>query len=660
MFNSLVRDTPIALKGEKYVIDKNLLSANRVTVCQPESGIEVSLSYDELSHYFAKGELVFERQALDVMEKNGYDLSESKMLLLSDERKKDILRKKGYVNAISNPDGSVIKGIDNQLEKIAEHAKKEDPFSESKGVPSLSSVRRWHARIRASKDNVLSLDRRPRTRSKTNPENIEKNHQDELTRELFNLVTEKHYWKQNKVPVTHIPVLMTLEKADKERYRGCSVPSLSTMYRWLSTHSAFDKKVKHEGWLAAKRAFPSGVPVVEATYLMEAVELDHTQLDINVIDEDTKEVLGRPWLTVFLDKKSRMVVGLFLSMSTPSARSVVKAYRNMVLSKDYVKHLKGVNIESEWPCMGMPDQVITDNGRDLHASEVQRVMGHLGEIVYLPKGSPQLKGRVERFFRSLNEGLFHSKRGTTFSNYSKCGDYKSKKEAIYTLSQVNVMIHKWVVDVYHTRVHKALGESPLTCWQGNKLSQKIIRLPNSITEIDELLWIIKQRTIQKDGISIEGLKYNSKELMGIMREKGLAFQVDVFVDEEDLRLVRVVVPGTTNTIDVPCTYTTYIEKVKNLKSHQEVRKSALSKRRQEEKLSEQILLRAQKDLQDMERKAKSSKRKTSGTRKKKAAAGDSEKLTGTQPIGISKRNRGKIKPVIESKKLSDIKKVEAV
>ena len=52
---------------------------------------------------------------------------------------------------------------------------------------------------------------------------------------------------------------------------------------------------------------------------LEVVQIDHTEIDIIVVDELTRTPLpGRPWLTLAIDVFSRVVTGLHVSVSAPS------------------------------------------------------------------------------------------------------------------------------------------------------------------------------------------------------------------------------------------------------------------------------------------------------------------------------------------------------
>jgi putative transposase len=42
---------------------------------------------------------------------------------------------------------------------------------------------------------------------------------------------------------------------------------------------------------------------------LEIVQIDHTKVDVFVVDEETRQPMGRPWLTLAMDVSSRMVTG---------------------------------------------------------------------------------------------------------------------------------------------------------------------------------------------------------------------------------------------------------------------------------------------------------------------------------------------------------------
>jgi len=43
--------------------------------------------------------------------------------------------------------------------------------------------------------------------------------------------------------------------------------------------------------------------------ILDRWEIDHTLLDVLLVDDETGLIIGRPYITVVLDKFSRMIMG---------------------------------------------------------------------------------------------------------------------------------------------------------------------------------------------------------------------------------------------------------------------------------------------------------------------------------------------------------------
>ena len=111
-------------------------------------------------------------------------------------------------------------------------------------------------------------------------------------------------------------------------------PAPATVYRWLNK---LCRKVVDEARLGkayTKRELRMVTGTVKVDDLLQRVEVDHTPIDVLVVCTKTRMVLGRPWLTLILDRKSRMVLGFYISFHAPSAYSVLYALRMAIQPKD--------------------------------------------------------------------------------------------------------------------------------------------------------------------------------------------------------------------------------------------------------------------------------------------------------------------------------------
>ena len=67
---------------------------------------------------------------------------------------------------------------------------------------------------------------------------------------------------------------------------------------------------------------------------LDVVQIDHTPVDVIVVDEAHRLPIGRPWLTLAIDVATRVVVGFYVSLEAPSSTSVALCLTQAVLPKE--------------------------------------------------------------------------------------------------------------------------------------------------------------------------------------------------------------------------------------------------------------------------------------------------------------------------------------
>ncbi len=96
---------------------------------------------------------------------------------------------------------------------------------------------------------------------------------------------------------------------------------------------ASQNPISRDGTEAARQRFAPVRRGLRSRLPLAVVQIDHTKVDIQLVDDLTRTVLGRPWLTVMLDVFSRSVVGFHLSFDAPSAGGIALAIAQGVLPK---------------------------------------------------------------------------------------------------------------------------------------------------------------------------------------------------------------------------------------------------------------------------------------------------------------------------------------
>lgn len=335
--------------------------------------------------------------------------------------------------------------------------------------------------------------------------------------------------------------------------------SAATIYRWLaSLHHEVVKRAR-DGQAAAERELRSVVGGVKVDRILERVELDHTPLDILVICELTQLILGRPWLTLAIDRYSRMVVGFYISFHAPSATSVLHCLRMTIMPKEDI--LGSVSdVDGPWPAKGVPDRLVVDNGMDLHADAVDDACLEMGiEVQYCGVAKPEMKGAVERAIGTINRSLIHTLPGTTFSNVEQRGDYDSEKHAAIDITVLTQVLVKWIVDVYHKTPHRGLaGRTPLAVWQQGE-GNRIIELPAYPRQLEMIVGHSATRTVFHYGIEYANLRYNSPLLQSIKSPDGGTPKLRLRAFEHDVGYIAVFDPHLDEYIDVPAVRLDYAQ-----------------------------------------------------------------------------------------------------
>ena len=103
--------------------------------------------------------------------------------------------------------------------------------------------------------------------------------------------------------------------------------------------------------------------VYKATLPLQHVFADHCLLDIFIVDEETRKISYRVWLTLFIDTYSRCILGMALFPDDPCIESIQSALMHSIWSKD--KWLEELDIdlpdEYKWECYGIPQTLSLDN-----------------------------------------------------------------------------------------------------------------------------------------------------------------------------------------------------------------------------------------------------------------------------------------------------------
>lgn len=293
----------------------------------------------------------------------------------------------------------------------------------------------------------------------------------------------------------------------------------------------------------------------------QEVEVDHCTLDITLVDAGGL-VVGRPDLVCFRDRATAMVLGFGIGLEAPSYASFLEGLKHTIYPKDLPDGIK-----TAWPCFGKIETLVVDGALHFLGDSIANAGLELGfSHQVCPPRQPWMKGSLERFFRTLGVGLVHRLPGTTLSNVVERGQHEHIGGPAITLDQFRYILTKWICEIYHIDTTKALGPirgmgaQPLVTWEEKAARFVTPPLPSRDLFI-ALAGQVDYRTIQKDGIVWDYIKYESPDLSALLQHpqhrrsssEGSSSRYKVLRDPQNLGEIIVVDPYRNVPIRIPAT-----------------------------------------------------------------------------------------------------------
>lgn len=279
-----------------------------------------------------------------------------------------------------------------------------------------------------------------------------------------------------------LPVAQLIEEMEqKELVSAGYTLRLSTAYRVL-------KKAGLSGR-------PSSAPVDRRRFEAEFPN-DIWQSDVmhgpHVVVDGKKR---KSYLIAFLDDHSRLITQARFALSENLA-SFLTVFRDALTTR------------------GLPRKLYVDNGSAFRSRHLEKVCACLGiAITHTPPYTPQGRGKIERFFRTVRSQLL--------------ADFSGE-----TLEDLNQALQDWTQQVYHRRLHSSTGQSPLERFASHL---ELIRKPPF--DLDDHFRKEVRRRVNKDrSVSINGRSFEAPTRL-------IGEQVSLLFHEETPTKVEIVLRG---------------------------------------------------------------------------------------------------------------------
>jgi len=546
MSNSSFRaGTKILINAKEFEL-KQKISSEIWQVQECKTHILKEYAVTELQSLYVNGELAFEDGLVSTKELgpkkaiSAYEFSETEWELLKVKR--------AYVVAVINLPNTEPAMRDVVL-RVWEKLKKPEV------APNWNSVYRWKKRYIAAGSDIRALGVKQKNRG-----NRKARHPDEIVAFIEKAIDQFYMTREQKTVqdvVDLVQAQITRENHLRPEAMQLTLPRQRLVRRMIKEIPAIERCIAREGRDKALNKFRNSTAHRLTQSPLERAEIDHTILDLMLTDESGFPI-GRPRVTVCIDDYSRCILGLVVGFEPPNFHTVAQCLKVAFLPKTQLKK-DYPEIVNNWDSHGIMRELVVDNGMEFHSDSLENACYSLGvEIHYSARKTAWFKGKIERFIGTFNSELAHGNPGTTFSNILDKGDYDPVKHAVIRYSVFLKIMNKWIVDVYHQRVHRTLGATPASVWASSIATSDIL-LPNNIAQLDALLGRTESRVLTHKGIELNGLLYNSSELNELRKKLGVKLQVDLRVDDSNLGSVIVLSPDKTQIFKVPALLSQYAE-----------------------------------------------------------------------------------------------------
>lgn len=434
----------------------------------------------------------------------------------SDEENFAMLRRLEYVKAILSK--TVYYCSKRIVEPVIEEVSTE---IDDHAPPAFSSVCRWVKIYIESNYSATSL--KPKLTHRRKKSSL---FGDDVEAAIVVLIDEKYLTKKRR-PAVEVAdeIHAELPFYDDIDPRKVKLPSHRTLMRRITNTDPYQVIYKRRSKYEADKVFRAAGAKKTTFRVLEVVEADGNKVDVVLVDPTENVEIGRPYLTLLVDRYSKCILSYVLSLIPFSNVTVLKA-------------LKGaVNEENGLPG-GSIEKIIVDNGCDYISNATKNLCNHMGTTIeYGAPRDPNSKPFVERLFRTLNSQLIHQLEGTTFSNPTDKGDYDSVKFCSISLEQLDDYISKWI-SIYHQSLHDGLKDIPIQVWNQSVIRHPIAHYPAN--DIELIAKTVTHKSINKGRVRYKNIFWYSHALETInqrLKTDKKSKTVDVYIDELDLSRV---------------------------------------------------------------------------------------------------------------------------
>ena len=415
---------------------------------------------------------------------------------------------------------------------------------------------------------------------------------DDRIRSIFEKSIQKYYHNRNEYTFKAAYEMMLREFFSKQT-QGADGPATAELlpmdklptieqfrYWYAKTYDVREKVTRRRGDTAFELEHRAVLGKSDSVIIGPGskYQIDATVGDIYLVSRfDRACIIGRPVVYFIVDMFSRMVAGIYVGLEGPSWAGAMMALANAM--SDKVKYCAEYGVEigdADWPCHHIPEAILGDRG-EMEGGAVETMINVLGvRIENTPPYRGDMKGIVERQFRTVNTVATAFLPGQVKPDMLKRGGKDYRLDAKLDLHQftkimiLSVLYHnnEHYLEYYERDVDMIADEIqpiPKNLWEwGIPNRSGLLRHCDEET-IKLCLLPAAKATVTVKGIRFKGMYYLSERAIAERwfenaRANG-SYKVDVSYDTRNMSNIYARTPGG-NTYDL-CYLADWEDKYRN-------------------------------------------------------------------------------------------------
>lgn len=359
---------------------------------------------------------------------------------------------------------------------------------------------------------------------------------------LIQQMIDKHYVGK----AANFAHVWTECQAEADR-RGIKRPGYPTVRRRILSLGKREMDLRKHGAEYVNEKYGPKPGYKETSRPLEWVQIDHTVVDLIIVDSVTRKVIGRPWLSLAVCLHTRVILGFYLSLLPPSAVTVAMLVENCVMPKDrLLAHLKLPG--HFWPMHGLVEVFHADNAKEFISDVFSLNLESYGvQVEHRVIGRKFEGGHIESLIGKFMTKKIHFLRGTTYSNAVMRKGTNSEKKAVHSFEELQAILVSNIF-TYHETKHSGIEMTPAQKWAEYYDSNPAAKTV-PIEEQNHFRYLMFPEVADKL-VSDKGIQFNKRFYYSDELKYKIQGKVLIKFDPYDLSYLLVKLDG--NLVKIPC------------------------------------------------------------------------------------------------------------